>query len=469
MKKIVALVALTVIACALLCACRCYVYDFDWNIGTIYHAVTYANGETLMNLTDARISIGNPIGFHSGEVNIKFNEDGTVLFKPYGSELLYGTYEMKHDGLKATNFTVTFENGEKIENGHAIGYYGNDELEFDFRGVKYHFDSYRSDSITPEEHRSYIEDIVNQIRYEMSRNDQYLHNGEVILSENERVLTSEWLDEKIDLYQKGLAVTAVHITDNNELIVLDDLREGECVFLEQYKRNEKGEIVFCGVVIYYVDPLPSPDLPQEPEKYNICDVFSELEYYRDHPENIRFTMICENIPAKPGDLNKYLNVTDTDSIINAWLRDFFDITLYESLEGAPYNIEEQHKKWGVKLVDTSGEHASVEIYMECGYIYHNARWYEVFLNGFPTWDGGGATYYFSYNDPIVRSQDGEKTFSIANLEFKRDYTPDDIDDSNKITLLGEVGEIIVYSPTYFYFDGNYYTVIGEISFLELFE
>ena len=447
----------------LLYSCHCDPCKYEWKIIGIEHYVSYPNGQTLLTYTDSEVYHSNPVGVHRDEVNIKFNEDGTVAFKPYGSEVIYGTYKLKSNKINDTIFTVTFENGEKIENGYAISYYGNDELRFEFRGVRYDFWTHlSSNSATPEQNAQNTEWLVEKVR----GLGNYLYKGSVTLDGNGGKLSSDVLEEDIDLFEEGYAVTAVHITRNNELIILDELREGECVFTEYRNYATSDGFEIRGAVIYYVDPLPTPDVPEdeEPKIYTIFEIAPELKYYFVNPENVLLKLSKEHSPAIAGEFNKHLYKNEADDIA-LWLDGFFDITLIETT-GPHHSINQPHFRYGVSLSDKYGNHGEVSVFSECGEIYIDGKWYSKIDGEFPIWDGGRPVLSFSCTNYDARVENSEVHYNVFDLEFREDEKQDYSypDTHNTITLVGEFGQITVFDATHFYFNGRYYLVEGQKNF-----
>ena len=457
MNKVKILIAFAVILICLLifCSCRCIPSGGDWYIYEIYHDVEYANGQTLRTKTDANIHLASPTGIHSGQVNIEFFEDGTLIFKPYDSDTLKGTFELKHNRYQNTNFTATFENGERIEDGFAVSYYGGRDLEFTFRGIKYVFGDYGGNSTSENYYEAEMRGLIDTVR-----NGHYdLYDGVV---ENGKLI-SERLNSDIDLYQSGLAVTTVHISSDNELTILDEIREGECVFT-QYGQLYVDGIEYLCVVIYYVDPLSEELPPEEPTALSIFDAIDDLEYYFEHPENVILMVSKEPTPVQIGRFNEYLFIDETKDI-EAWLGEFYKLKLIQE-ENSPYDIDSNHIKYGVHLSDRLDKYADIIVYYECGMIYVDGAWYVIEEGSFPTWYGGRATLKFSCNDNMMHINGTDVYYSIENLEFeldsKQDYGYEF--DKTEILLVGEIGEILVYDATHFYYNGKYYIVTGEQNF-----
>ena len=449
--KILGLVTVVFVCLLLLCSCTCDPSRYSWSIVQIHHDVTYANGHTVRTSTTSNVYEAQPVGVSSDDINIEFYEDGRVRFKPYDSEPLYGNYALNHNGMRDTNFTVTFDNGEKIEDGYAISYYYASDISFSFRGVSYEFTETTHDTNTDEELRIRTEWLIKEVRNEKN---PYMCGGVVTLEDGGGRLSSEKLDEDIDLFSVGYAVTAVHITDNNELIILDELRDGECRFVELYGG---------GVVIYYIDPLPNESVPGEPVEYGILDIIPELKYYMEHPENTLLKLTREHSPAMAGEFNEHI-YENKSSEIEFWLASLSEITLIES-DSPPYDVDEQHIKYTMRFEDKTEENSRVIISYECGMIRRGDKWYD--CSTFPTWYGGRPVYSFScMNYSMYVWGGGIRYFAIDGIEFEPDKKQDYEypEEHWTLRLEGDVGEIIVYDETHFYYNGTYYIVTSEKNF-----
>ena len=442
------LLTLLAVCLLFLCACTCDPAQYDWYIVDIVHDVTYINGQTVRTLTSSRVYVAQPVGISSDDVNIRFYEDGRIEFKPYDSEMLYGNYTLKHNGIQDTSFTVVFENGERIDDGYAVSFLYGNEVDFTFRGVFYIFDYTSRDTRTAEELREETRGFVEYIR----RNISYFNEGVVTLSVDGGKLSSEELETDIDLFADGYAVTAVHITDNNELVILDELRDGECIFV--YSDN--------GVVIYYVDSLPSQKPPESPVEYSIFEIFPELEYYRDNPGSTLLKLTREHYPSLAGEFNEHLYKNDPVDVAS-WISSLEKITFTLS-EEPPYDRDEQHIQYIMHFSDVHGEYGSVIIRYECGMVKRGNEWYDCFT--FPNWYGGRPTYSFSCKNYSMQGGGFGGYFSIYGIEFvedsKQDYEYPE--DHYFLTLVGDVGEITVYDGTHFYYNGSYYLVTSEKDF-----
>lgn len=462
MKNVKIAVLLTVIfSCMLLlCSCTCDPSQYEWYIVSVHHDLTYVNGQTIRTTTYSGVHDTHPVGISSEDVNIKFYEDGRVEFKPYGSEILSGNYTLKHNGMKNTYFTVTFENGGRIDDGYAESYYYGNVVRFSFRGVGYEFSADSGDALTKEELREHTRWLIEDVR---EVDDRYFYHGTVTLTENGGTLSSDKLDNAIDLFAQGIKVTSVHITDNNELVILDELREGECVFA--YYESSYSP----AVAVYYVDPLPSQTPPGEPVEYTIFDIIPQLEYYRDNPESTLLKLTREHSPALAGEFDEHIYITSAEDAA-LWLDRLAEITLTES-DAPPADIDGQHTVYVMRFEDKSGEGSRVIINYECGMIYRGEKdqWYS--CDSFPTWEGGSDAYSFSCMNSAMYAYGGNVRYpSIAGIEFvpdtKQDYEYPE--DHYSIRLEGEVGEITVYDETHFYYNGVYYLITSEKNFYSLY-
>ena len=350
----------------------------------------------------------------------------------------------------------TVENGERIDDGYAESYYYGKVVRFSFRGVGYEFSADSDDALTDEELRERTQWLIEDVR---EADDRYFYRGTVTLTENGGILSSDKLEGDIDLFAEGIKVTAVHITDNNELVILDELREGECVFA--YYESSYSP----AVAVYYVDPLPS-QTPDGPVEYTAFDIIPELEYYRDNPESTLLKLTREHSPANPTEFNRHIYITNAEDAA-LWLDRLAEITLTDA-DAPPADIDGQHTVFVMRFEDKSGENSRVIINYECGMIKRGNKWYS--CDSFPAWEGG-SVYSFSCMNSAMYAYGGNVRYpSIAGIEFvpdtKQDYEYPE--DHYSIRLEGEVGEITVYDETHFYYNGVYYLVTSEKNFYQLY-
>ncbi len=265
--KIILLVSLIVALISVFCSCRCYPNMFEWNISSVKTSVNLSNGNTIRLSIPRMYSELNPLVVHQGMTHIEIKWNNKVIFKPYGSnEELKGTYKVDHHGEYRTSFTITFENGEKTENGkvatHALNVVGGNPfgayMEFEFRGMHYSFCAgYEDDSRTEKESQEELEEFILNLR---SGNYTSLQEGNIVKTSSGTRIYADFLyceREYDDLYRDDLIVFAVKITADNQLIILDDIEPGECMFVHYvYWDNEySSEKIREAYVIYYIEPL----------------------------------------------------------------------------------------------------------------------------------------------------------------------------------------------------------------------
>lgn len=457
MKKIV-LVLVLMIICIVFCSCRINPSEFRWELFGIYHNVTYVNGQTVLTWTSTGAYEHQPNGIHDGMVSIRFYEDGTVDFKPYDSEMLHGTYTLKHNGLKDTNFTVIFENGEKIENGYAVGYYYGDELNFDFRGIRYRFTT-DSRGCTEEEYDKERANLADWIR----RGGMFIRNGEVKLKENGAELCAESLEDNIDLYGENCTLTLIQITEENELVTLDDIKEGECVFYEFFDTKQPHGKAIHTVVIYYIEPLPPQEY--EPQEYKLDELNTRLQYYFEHPDESMIKVSRSLSPIQSGqndDHKYYTEQADIERYISA-LR---EITLTEELDEPIFDDIEM--AYTVRFSHIEGLKNDAVIKLIGDYVKLGDKYYRV--SSFPRFEYEGAVMTFTMlnNDLKVYSKDEymyDADGYLLDVEFIID--PEDYEympSHYTLTLVCELGEITVYDNTHFWYKGQFYLVVSEKNF-----
>lgn len=457
MKKIVLVLVLTII-CIVFCSCRINPSEFRWELFGIYHNVTYVNGQTVLTWTSTGAYEHQPNGIHDGMVSIRFYEDGTVDFKPYDSEMLHGTYTLKHNGLKDTNFTVIFENGEKIENGYAVGYYYGDELNFDFRGIRYRFTT-DSRGCTEEEYDKERASLANWIR----RGGMSIRNGEVKLKENGAELCAESLENNIDLYGENCALTLIQITEENELVTLDDIKEGECVFYEFFDTKQPHGKDIHTVVIYYIEPLPPQEY--EPQEYKLDELNTRLQYYFEHPDESMIKVSRSLSPIQSGQ-NDYHKYYTEQADIERYISALREITLTEELDEPIFDDIEM--AYTVRFSHIEGLKNDAVIKLIGDYVKLGDKYYRV--SSFPRFEYEGAVMTFTMlnNDLKVYSKDEymyDADGYLLDVEFIID--PEDYEympSHYTLTLVCELGVITVYDNTHFWYKGQFYLVVSEKNF-----
>ena len=464
MKNRIILVFVLLIICAFFCSCTINPHAFDWDLLGISHEVTYINGQTVLTWTSTGAYEHQPNGIHDGMVSIKFYEDGTVDFKPYDSDMLHGTYNLKHNGLKDTNFTVIFENGEKIENGYAVGYYYDDELNFDFRGIRYRFTT-DSRGCTEEEYDKERASLVDWIR----RGGTSVRAGKVTLNESGAELSSESLESNIDLYGENCALTVMQITAENELLTLDEIKEGECVFYEFLDTKQPHGKAIHTVVIYYIEPLPEDLTPPTPAEYSLEDIIPRLEYYFEHSDESRIKISRSLSPIQPGQ-NDYHKYYTEQADIERYISALKEITLTEELDEPIFGDIEM--AYTVRFSHIEGLKNDAVIKLIGDYVKLGDKYYRV--SSFPRFEYEGAVMTFTMlnNDLKVYSKDEymyDADGYLLDVEFIID--PEDYEympSHYTLTLVCELGEITVYDNTHFWYKGQFYLVVSEKNFSEFY-
>lgn len=265
--KVLLLISLVSVISLLLCSCPCYPNTFDWGISGVGWKETLINGNTAnFGMYDFRTEM-HPLAVHNGMTYIDIKWNNKVVFKPLDSdEELIGRYEVDYHTDYRTYFTITFENGEKTENGNAATHglnLGNGDtfgavMSFKFRGLGYSFSAgYEDESLTIEEYEKDFDRFIAKLRSE----DNMFKKGSIELHNNGAKIYGDVLHsykESDELYRSGLIVRAVQITADNELIILDELKSGECMYINYvfYDSDYSSTVMRQGYMIYYIDPLP---------------------------------------------------------------------------------------------------------------------------------------------------------------------------------------------------------------------
>ena len=260
--KVLLLISLIVIVSFAFSSCRCYSSIFDWNISSIDAETLLSNGNTMKIRISHSYSEAYPITVHQGMTYIDIKWNNKVVFKPVDSdEELVGKYKVDYHDNFSTYFTITFENGEKTEQGqastHALVFSGGNPfravMSFEFRGVTYNFRSGYDDTKSEKENQKDREQFIQLLR----SGDNILKKGTVKLDNNSAKIYGDYIfgiEEFDELYRDGLKVIAVHVTSDNELIILDEIRDGECMFINYVNGYSNAESLKA-YIIYYIDPI----------------------------------------------------------------------------------------------------------------------------------------------------------------------------------------------------------------------
>ena len=227
MKKLVALFILMSVFAIFLSSCS-YPSMEQWYIYAVKRYEVFSNGQTQYKDIGATFHEISPWIVDNEMTYIDFKWNGEVIFKPYDSdEVLVGKYEHDLSG----KLQIIFENGESVEYGSARFSYilGGPTLpeyeayvKFTFRGIYYRFGI--ENGAQSENYYDKMEEFAQRIR----NNDKgllqkgYVNNGKL------KYDTETWT---IDLFEEGyVRVTAVKVTSDNKITVLDYIPNGECYF-----------------------------------------------------------------------------------------------------------------------------------------------------------------------------------------------------------------------------------------------
>lgn len=473
--KLIFLLILLTLLTIMLTSCPIVPHAFGWDISTVYCDVTYINGNTIKTSVGQGVGCFDLIGIHNEITYIDFFEDGTLIFKPLGAEEINGTYKCKNNGIEYTTIYITLENGDNIE-ALGVGGYFEDILRFEYKDVEYEFSADLRDvdiCEDKEEFNEQLRELAKELRYYEKNAQRYgfFNPCTVVLDENGgATLISE--DEETDLYTENLRIVAVRVTDNNEVVYLDAIEEGECYFYSQLTYPYES---LHYVNLYYFDPLPDYK-PENPEPFTIFELIPELEaYYEDGAiENINIKMSNELMNFPIGYSNYYNHIIDKENIENI-LSLLASMTLWDygppddNYLNNPYSID------SITLIDVTGALPEITISnyydrIKIGdtYYYHNT-------DEFPKFIYAGAFQKFICNDYNAAVYKNEEllgnTNVLENIEYivdpSQDYDYTSLHDTR--TLVAEFGELTVYDATHFRYKGQFYLVVGETTFEELFQ
>ena len=480
MKKLRFLIILILLSLTtILTSCTIVPHKFSWTINDVYKDIAYVNGNTIRTRLEHGIHSWNINGIHAQMTYIYFEEDSSLIFKPLEQNELKGTYKCKNNGITNTTIYITLENGDKIEALGAGGYY-RDSLHFDYNGINYEFVSHKSDINgayvdNQEKYNEQLQELGEEVRsWERFIPTSRIKKGNVIISEDYIKLVTD--SEEIDLLAENIGVNAVKINVDNVAIILDAIEEGECCYYDNnYSVSRNNHII----TLFYLEPIPKepdvqtpPDEQTPPEEVKVgpfLEIIPELSYYISNQEDTLIKLSKIHSPVSNYKFDEILYVNDSDMIsfwFNALLRE--DSILVES-EQPPTNLDNFHVRWEIEISSKTEKNKKILAHFECDMFYYNSKWYS--CSESPFWSSANAVACFNCNDGILTSKDNQEiTYDVKELEFIRDRELDFnyADVLNPISLIGEIGEIIVYDATHFYYDSKYYIVTSEKNFSELF-
>lgn len=469
LKKSLALIILAIFCTAFLTGCRCEPSEYKWEIVEVTRDFTFLNGKTEKVTVNSHINSANPVGIHSGIVNIDFSPDGTVTFKPLDGEVLHGTYTYKHNGFADTNFSVTFENGETITDGNAWDGWGQPQITFTFRDTSYQFEAWR-DGYDEERYRQDIRYNIQHLRnYDKTAN---MYPATIELTEAGAKATYE--DGEIDLYADVLGLQAVHITDNDEYIVLNELREGECLLVLGTMRSATLGEFADSAVIYYIDPYPTPPTVED-LSLNMAEKLSWLPEGIANYENaeIRITASATKLPVGFTEYHQYIREPEA---VLAYLETLNGWKLF--LESDPTYGELMENHCSQYLISVTVGDRTYGFRVIQDYLIVGEELYS-FMDGstvkrFPGIDYDSAVMTFKTVDETEVYDGKVYLYTLTgfwqDLEFIIDPETHNWTTAHDTrTLVCDFGEVTVYDAVHFRYKGQNYVVAGEKDFSTMFE
>jgi len=474
MKKLrlMAILVLLAVASTTLIACPIVPHAFDWEIYSIHRDVTFINGNTLRTQILQGVGYYRTNGIHARSTYIEFCEDGSLIFKPMDEDELCGTYRCKNNGLADTTVYIELENGESIEALGVGGYY-EDSLYIDYHGTAYKFSSKRGPygaCKDEEEYNAQLRDLAESLRYfEENPNRSQIHKANVVFDEKGgATLVAD--DTEIDLYAENLGIYATRITDNNEVVFLERIEEGECYYYGTYTKEHS-----CFISLFYLDPLPNYD-EENPKPLSIFDLVPELEafYSEDARQNITIKMGKELVNADPGFYHTYSIITEQDDIDNI-LSILSNMVLWEDAAPSDSDLDSSYYINSVTLTDNTGALSRIKISSCFSRIKIGDKYYFHNSADFPEFIYDGAYHKFICQNYAAKLYNGEVfvdyTNILADLEYvvdpNQDYSYSTLHDTR--TLVCEFGEITIYDDTHFWYKGQFYLSVGERDFSEFFD
>ncbi len=224
---------LMLFALTLMTGCRCVPSGEKWYFYSYRAEMEFLNGVKLtLGFSDA--SQAFPFaGASCDNIAISFTKDGKVEFTDADGVTHLGTYTYEHVKSNYTNFTITLENGEKIE-GSSMKSGKKAKLSIEYKGVFYNFRTENSRSGIK------IEDVIKQI---LDGDIGDLHEAKALKTENGfSVQFNEFVSYPI---KEGTAAYAIKIKADGTYEILDEIVEGDV--LSTYN-NEADYIV-----LYYIE------------------------------------------------------------------------------------------------------------------------------------------------------------------------------------------------------------------------
>ena len=231
--RIISILLLTILILGVMTSCRCVPSNEEWYFYSYRAEMEFLNGVKLtLGFSDA--SQAFPFsGAACDSIAISFSEDGKVKFTDVDGVTHVGTYTYEHVKQNYTNFTITLENGEKIE-GSSMKSGKKAKLSIEYKGVFYNFRTENSRSGIK------IEDVIKQI---LDGDLGDLHEAKAVKTEKGfSVQFNEFVSYPI---KEGTAAYAIKIKSDGTYEILNEIVEGDV--LSTYN-NEADYIV-----LYYIE------------------------------------------------------------------------------------------------------------------------------------------------------------------------------------------------------------------------
>ena len=231
--KITLLLILSIFILTIMTSCRCVPSSEKWYFYSYRAEMEFLNGVKLtLGFSDA--SQAFPFaGASCDNIAISFTKDGKVEFTDADGVTHLGTYTYEHVKSNYTNFTITLENGEKID-GSSIKSGKKAKLSLTYKDVIYNFRTENSRSGIK------IEDVIKQI---LDGDLGDLHEAKAVKTENGfSVQFNEFVFYPI---KEGTAAYVIKIKEDGTYEILDEIVEGDV--LSTYN-NEADYII-----LYYIE------------------------------------------------------------------------------------------------------------------------------------------------------------------------------------------------------------------------
>lgn len=231
--RIASILILTILALSIFTGCRCVPSKEKWYFYSYRTEMEFLGGVKLtLGFSDA--SQGYPFaGAKNDNIAISFKKDGKVEFTDFDGVTHFGTFTYEHVKRNYTNFTITLENGEKIE-GSSIKSGKKAKLSLTYKDVIYNFRTENSRSgIT-------MDEAIKQV-YEGDLGE--LHEANVVKTESGfSVFFNDFVSYPI---KEGTAVYVVKIKPDGTYEILDSVSEG--AVLSTYDNGADY------IVLYYIE------------------------------------------------------------------------------------------------------------------------------------------------------------------------------------------------------------------------